>query len=610
MPRRARYLVPRGLPRRDEILAVCMVLAIGAHLLFAQLTFVVAVLFHLTTKVTRWRLTWLAIPVAAGLAWAAAGPRAAVAGYTAGAARVAGYLGDSGHQAEHLMHFTAAFAGLGTWLPRQLPIALLAGAAEAALAGWLSWLHTDERELRPARPGLIVAARRAATARAIRAGRVAARDGGCLGIASGSGARITLSWAEAAGSVSVCGSAVSDVLTTGFQLVHAAIRQHKPVLAVDHTADPALAAQLAAVCAAAGAPLLVFGPGPEAPAACYEPFRHGSPARRAALITAMLSWDGPGRQYRRSCLSYLDDVFELLDAAPGDPRVPVLDDVLHLLNPVALQARMEYVPAGHPRREVLAERIRVSAHLISAEPATIASPARQLRELRESPFGRWLRPSFDGRRPEKVSPGSQAADIDLGRALADRAVVLFRLGGPPATESSAMLDRLICQDLLRAGAARDGTPGSDANGDGLIWLAECAALPRPAVTSLIARGRPAGLPVLAATTSAPVAADLADLVNVVIAHRMADGGAVPWVADGATVPWVTDGAAAPREAGAVATPRRAAAADPATLRDGEFVLAVRDPPRLVPSGLLVRARVPKVSRDGHAAAPRRAWEGA
>jgi hypothetical protein len=75
---------------------------------------------------------------------------------------------------------------------------------------------------------------------------------------------------------------------------------------------------------------------------------------------------------------------------------------------------------------------------------------------------------------------------------------------------------------------------------------------------------------------------------------MADGAAVPWAADGAAVPWAPGGAAA----------------DPATLRDGEFVLAVRDPPRLVPSGLLVRARGPKVSRDEHAAAPRRAWEGA
>jgi ribose transport system permease protein len=124
--------------------------------------------------------------------------------------------------------------------------------------------------------------------------------------------------------------------------------------------------------------------------------------------------------------------------------------------------------------------------------------------------------------------------------------VLFRLGGPPAAGIPAMLGRLICQDLLRAGAAPGGIPGdgtSGAGGDGLIWLAECAALPRQAVTSLIARGRAAGLPVLAATTSAPVAAELADLVNVVIAHRMVNGAAAS---------------------------RLSAAADPATLRDGEF----------------------------------------
>jgi hypothetical protein len=623
MPRRARYLVPRGLPRRDEILAVCVVLAVLAHLLFAQLTIAFAVVFHLITKVTRWRLSWLAIPAVVGLAGAAAGPRAAVAGYTAGAARVFGYLGDSGHQADHLLHFTAAFAGIGTWLPRQLPLAVAAGAVEAALAGWVSWLHTDEQDLRPARPGLIVVARRVAAVRAIRAGRVTARDGGCLGIVAGSGTRITLSWAEAAGGVAVCGAAASDVLTTGFQLVYAAIRRRKPVLALDHTNDPALAAQLTAACAAAGVPLLVFGPGGTgasgAPggaggtgrpgvtgpgrAACYEPFRTDAPARRSALITAMLSWDGPERQYRRSCLSYLDDVFELLDAAPGDPRVPVLDDVIHLLNPVALGARMEYVPAGYPRRDLLAERVRVSASVISAEPATIAGLSRQLRELRASPAGRWLRPSPDG----------SAAEIDLGRAVAARAVVLFQLGDSSTADSSTMLDRLICQDLLITGTARDGTSrdgagrdgagrdGADpAGGDGLVWLAECAALPCQPVADLIARGRAAGWPVLAATTSAAAAADLADRVNVVVAHRMADADAARPLS----------AAAARAAAGAAPARSGPAAADPAALRDGEFLLAVQDPPRLVPGGRLVRARVPRGARDGHAAAPRRAWEGA
>jgi hypothetical protein len=564
-----------------------VVLIVLAHVLFAQLTIVLAAVFYLITKMTRWRRSWLVVPAAAGLAWAAAiGPRAAAAGFAAGPAQIADYLGASGHQADHLLHFTAAFTGIGAWLPRQLPLAIVAGAAEAALVGWLSWLHTDEWDLPPARPGLVVAARRVATVRAIRAGGVVTRDGGCLGVAPGSGARITLSWDEAAGGISVCGSAGDDVLATSFQLIHAAVRRRKPVLAIDHTSDPGLPARLAAVCAAAGAPLLVFDTAQGAGAtdawaqvACYEPFRHGDPGRRAAMVTAMLSWDGPGRQYRRSCVAYLEDVFELLDAAPGDPRVPVLDDVIHLLNPVAMRARMEYVPAVYPRRDVLAERTRVSMSLISADPATIAELGRQLRELRASPFGRWLRPSA----------GGPAADIDLGRAVADRAVVLFRLGGPhlaSVTESSAMLTRLVCQDLLAAGAALKGI-GVD--GDGMIWLSECGSLPRPAVADMIARGPGTGLPVLAATTSAPVAADLADLVNVVVAYRMDDAAAARRLSE------VTGAADA---------------VDPSGLRGGEFLLAVRNPRRLVPRGLLVRARVPQIGHGGGPApAPRQAWEG-
>jgi len=611
MPRRARYLVPLGLPRRDEILGVCVVLAVLAHVLFAQLTIILAAVFYVITKMTRWRLSWLTVPAAAGLAWtAAAGPRTAAAGYAAGPAQIVDYLGAHGHQAAHLLHFAAAFTGIGTWLPRQFPLALLAGAAEAAFAGWLSWLHTDEWNLPPARPGLIVAARRAATVRAIRTGAVVTRDGGCLGVAPGSGARVTVSWAEAAGGISVCGSAGPDVLTTSFQLIHAAVRRRKPVLAVDLTSDPGLPGRLAAVCAAAGAPLQVFGAAPghrAGPAdawarpACYEPFRHGDARRRAALITAMLSWDGPGRQYRRSCIAYLEDVFELLDAAPGDPRVPVLDDVIHLLNPVAMRARMEYVPAVYPRRDVLAERTRVSISLITAEPATTAELGRQLRELRASAPGRWLRPSPDG----------PAGEIDLSRAVAERAVVLFRLGGPvpgSRAESSAMLTRLVCEDLLAAGAALNGI-GVD--GDGIVWLAECGSLPRQSVIEMIARGQVAGLPVLAGTTSAQVAADLADLVNVVVAHRIEDPAAARRLSEvaGAAVP---EGPGRPPDAGQVAQPGPGPATDTAglsALRDGEFLLTVKNPRRFVPRGLLVGARVPQFTRDGRPAAPRRAWEG-
>ena len=545
MPRRARYLVPKGLPRRGEFLAACVVVAVLAHVLFAQLTIVLAVVFALTTRATRWRLSWLLVPVVTGVAWTlAAGPRAAAAGFAAGPAKVAAYLGAGGHQLDHVMHFTGAFTGIGSWLPRQLPLAIVTGAAEAAIIGWLSWLHTDEISMRPARPGLLVAVRRAAIRRAIRAGGVVTRDGSCLGVAAGSGSRITLSWPEAAGGVSVCGSAEQDVLSTSFQLVHAAVRRRKPVVAVDLTGDRALPGRLAAVCAAAGAPLRVFGEG-----ACYEPFRHGDPGQRASLITAMVSWDGPGSHYRPSCVAYLRDVFELIDAAPGDPRVPVLDEVIHLLNPTAMRARMEHVPASYPRRDVLAERTRVSVSLLHAEPATTAALARQLRELKASESGRWLRP-----------PGpAAAAEIDLGQTVTDRGVVLFRLGGPSPPAVSAMLTRLVCQDLLTAGAALRGI---GVGGDGIVWLAECGSMPRGSVTELIARGPGAGLPVLAATTSAPAAAELAELTNVVVAHRMADQ-ATPRSLDGLS-----------------------------ELRAGEFLLMVKNPSRLVPRAAFVRARIP------------------
>jgi len=565
MPRRARYLLPKGLPRRGEILAACAVAVVLAHLLFAQLTIVLAVVFALITVATRWRLSWLAVPVVIGVAWTlAVGPRAAAAGFADGPAKVIAYLGASGHQIDHVLHFTGAFSGMGGWLPRQLPLAILAGAAEAAVIGWLAWLHTDEVTTRPARPGLLVAARRAATRRAIRAGGVVTRDGSCLGVTAESGARVTLSWSETAGGVSVLGSDAPDVLSMSFQLVHAAVRRRKPVLAVDSTGDPALPARLAAVCAKAGVPLLVFGDTPagradEAQAwirpGCYEPFRHGDPGQRASLVAAMVSWDGPGRQYRRSCVAYLEDVFELIDAAPGDPRVPVLDEVIHLLNPTAMRARMEHVPASYPRRNALAERTRVSVSLLHAEPATIAALTRQLRELRESAFGRWLRPP--GRDP--------AAEIDLGRTVADRGVVLFRLGGAPHAAATAMLTRLVGQDLLTAGAALHGI---GVGGDGIVWLAECGSMPRGSVTELIARGPGAGLPVVAATISEPAAAELAELTNVVVACRMADQATPPGL-------------------GGLSA-----------LRPGEFLLAVKNPQRLVPRAVFVPARIPPPERDG------------
>ena len=256
MPRRARHLIPAGLPRRGELIAVCVLAILVAHLLLAQLTLVLALVFAVVSKVSRWRLWWLAAPAAAGLAWTlAAGPGNAAAGFTAGPSAILWHLG-GGHLAGRAGQPLAGFGGASKWLPRQFPLALVAGAAEAALIGWLDWLHTDEWAVPPSRPGLIAAVRRAVATRVTRAGTVVTREGCALGVAPATGAIAELRWAEVLRGTLVVGAAAQDVTLAGLQVVHAALRRRKPVIILDQEGDAAIAAALDAACLATGTPLL------------------------------------------------------------------------------------------------------------------------------------------------------------------------------------------------------------------------------------------------------------------------------------------------------------------------------------------------------------------
>jgi hypothetical protein len=312
-------------------------------------------------------------------------------------------------------------------------------------------------------------------------------------------------------------------------------------------------------------------------------------------------------------------VFELIDAAPADPRVPMLDDVAHLLDRAALAARLEQVPAYHPRRPALAERIRVSVGLAHAEPELLTTVATQLAELRTSPIGRWLRPAGSAHR----------AHIDIGRVIRDRAVALFSLGASGHAGAAARLAWLIGQDILAADADL-GEIGI--SGDGVAWFDHCEGLPQPMVRDLIGRGSSAGLPVVLTTTSSRTGLALAGEVNALLLHRMPDAASAesfagltgerlvpePYLAPpapGGTLAAQRGGAAsdrdgktAGRETAALATTRPAAvAADgltftsrpvvpPGTLQHlglGEFSLVVRRPERrLVAAARTVPARLP------------------
>jgi hypothetical protein len=256
MPRRARQPIPTSpVTRRRRAMACCAVLLLLGHLLLAQLTLGLAVAFTVTGQVSRWRGWWLTGPAAAGLIWTLAiGPGRAAAGFAAGPARVLGYLG-RGDLLAGLSRPSGPFAGAGSWLPGQLPIALIAGAAEAALIGWPGWRRTGQQAARPPRPGLLAAVRTRLAAALIRAGGVVTRHGCALGVAPATGAVVELRWPEMAGGVLVAGTEGQQVTVTGLQLVHAALRRRKPLIVVDVSADGAIARALAAACAATGTPL-------------------------------------------------------------------------------------------------------------------------------------------------------------------------------------------------------------------------------------------------------------------------------------------------------------------------------------------------------------------
>ncbi len=625
--RRARYLIPKTTPWRAEFLAALGVLLVLAHLVFAQLTIVLAVVFYAITKLTRWRPQWLAVPAVAGVIWALAiTPATAVSGFLAGPRNIVAYLAGVGGAPGRVMHLGAAFGGLGGWLPRQLPLALVTGAAEAAIALWFSWLHTDEWNLAAPRPGVITAIRRWYLTRAVSSGAVVTRDGACLGIAAPSGRRAALSWTEVTAGVLCTGAGGSGTTSTSFQLVHAAIRRRKPVIAVDMSGSRQLAEWFAIVCGATGAPLQVFSAtGP----AYYEPFRGGNPGRRAALVIGMIDWAGTADQYRRSCGAYLNDLFALVDAAPGDPRTPMLDELAHLLNPAALRARAQHVPRFHPQRDALIERVEVSASLFEADPQTMAALAGQLAPLRSSGLGRWLGPP-----PPAAAGGpmsSTISSIDLGTAVRRRGVVLFSLAGEGHGQSVTAVASLVAQDVI---AISDELRRIGVEGDGLVWFEQCGGIPIRMLAELITRGSTAGLPAVLTTTSAQAADKLAGQVNAVVLHRItdpvmaerlaritgdklvpADAGR-PQAPGLATVTAGRPGPAAARGPGAHVRARGDADAgmtagpaflpadaafvhrpvvSPETLcglGNGEFVLVVNAPlRRLVPLGKTVRARL-------------------
>jgi hypothetical protein len=251
-PRRLHLPGPPGSSRHGELTAGLATAALLAQLLFAPVALAVAAVLAAAGALTRWRPPWLALPLAAGLIWTQIiGAGRALSGFASGPWLGSYLRAADGHPAR--------LAGLGLVarsLPGQLPIALIAGAAEAGLLLWLGWWRRAGQK--PAegywRRGVIAATRRRAASAALARGRTVTANGCAIGIKPGTGRRAELSWAELERGALACGP-WDQLAGVCLAVVCAALRRRRAVIVVDLAGAAPVAGAVAELAAALGVPV-------------------------------------------------------------------------------------------------------------------------------------------------------------------------------------------------------------------------------------------------------------------------------------------------------------------------------------------------------------------
>jgi hypothetical protein len=226
--------------RRGDLAAGLAAAAIVGQILFAQVTLLAVMIIVAIGRVSRWRPHWLAVSALASVTWlVAAGPARTAAAYAEGCRRLAVYVVESAAHPGHLAHPAVALAGVATWLPRQLPLALLAACGEAGIVLWLGWWRRESSWRW--RPGLVAAGRRWVRAGTLSAGDSVTSDGFALGLVLGTGKLAGVSWSEAAHGVLLTGQ---DADQLGLAVACAALRRRKTVLILDCPGPAPIAARI------------------------------------------------------------------------------------------------------------------------------------------------------------------------------------------------------------------------------------------------------------------------------------------------------------------------------------------------------------------------------
>ena len=237
--------------RRGDLAAGLAAAAIVGQILFAQVTLLAVMILIAVGRVSRWRPHWLAVSALVSAIWlVAAGPARAATAYAEGSRRLAAYILESAAHPGRLAHPAIALAGAATWLPRGLPLALLAACWEAGLVLWLGWWRRESNWRW--RPGLLAAGRRRLLAGTLSAGDTVTSDGFALGLVADTGRLASVSWSEAAHGVLLAGQDADEL---GLAVACAAFRRRKTVLILDCSGQASVADRISEIARPLGVPI-------------------------------------------------------------------------------------------------------------------------------------------------------------------------------------------------------------------------------------------------------------------------------------------------------------------------------------------------------------------
>jgi conjugal transfer pilus assembly protein TraD len=270
---------------------------------------------------------------------------------------------------------------------------------------------------------------------------------------------------------------------------------------IDMKGSQAFARELEAAAQRAGRPFRLWtldGP------AHWNPLAHGNPSELKDRLISAERWTEP--HYQRAAERYVQTVLQVWALARPE-RAPTLRDVVALMDHRRLSVMLRDVPRARAQH--------VQNYLASLTPdqlSAVRGLETRLAIIAESHAGDYLDPGESG-------------TIDLQAAMRDREVVLFSLNSSRYGQLAAQVGALVAQDLNSAMGSRLEQGG--AIEPVMVGVDELSALGAEHVLNLVARGREALFPVVAATQELAdiqrVARGLADqllgIPGIKIAHR-------------------------------------------------------------------------------------------